>query len=148
VNLTIDVPQAVANHAVDELDVAHASAGAGGVVVVRGIGHALHATHHHHLRIAAGNRLSAGDHCLEAGAADLVDGGTGHRVGQPSEDRRLSGGGLSDTALKDATEEDLVHLLGIEAHPLQRGLDGDGAELGSGQGGEAALKGSDRGADS
>ncbi len=84
------VPQAVGDHAVDHLGVAHAQAGARGGQDVRRQAHVLHAAGDDYLGIAAADGLGAQVQGLEAGAADLVQGQAWHGVGQAGEDRRLA----------------------------------------------------------
>ena len=81
VDVVVDVPQAVEDHRVLELDVAHASAAAHGVADVGRVGHGLHAARHHHVGVTERDGLRAGDDGLEARAADLVEGGGGDGVG-------------------------------------------------------------------
>ena len=72
--LVVDVPQAVDDHGVDHLPVAHALAVARARQHVRRGAHVLLAAGDHDLAVAPGDRLRRQHHGLQAGAADGVDG--------------------------------------------------------------------------
>ncbi len=126
--LAVRVPQAVVDHPVDQLDVAHPRPGPRGAVVVGRVGHRLHAARHHHLGVPERDGLRAGDDRLEPGAAHLVERPGRRRLRQAGEDRRLARGRLSHARLEDVAHHHLVHRGGLDAGALQGGADGDGAE--------------------
>src|SRR5213076_2903478 len=66
------IPQAVADHPVHELAVPYLDPAAHAVHVVRRVGHRLHATGHHALRVRCFNRLRGEHDGLEPGAHTLL----------------------------------------------------------------------------
>jgi hypothetical protein len=90
--LVVDVPQAVDDHRVDQLPVAHALAVARVRQHVRRHAHALLAPGDHDLRVAVADGLRREHHGLEARAAHLVDGHRRHRVRQAALDDGLARG--------------------------------------------------------
>ncbi len=72
--LVVDVPQAVDDHRVDHLPVAHALAVARAEQHVRRQAHVLLAAGDDDLVVAVADRLGGEHHRLQAGAADRVDG--------------------------------------------------------------------------
>ncbi len=66
VRVAVATPEAVLDHAVDELGVPHAGAPAGGGQQVGCVGHALRAAGHHQVRVAHGDGLGAQGDGLEA----------------------------------------------------------------------------------
>src|SRR5579883_1998364 len=67
-----DIPQAILNHLINYLPVAHAVAEACLLQQVRSAAHALHAASKHHFVIAQAYRLSREYDAFQAAAADLV----------------------------------------------------------------------------
>src|SRR5690606_32812272 len=103
------VPQAVLDHGVDELDVAHLGAVAhvGGV---HGPAHALLAAGNDDGRIARLNLLRTECHRTQPRAADLVD-APGRRVdGNAGRDGSLPCGALTLSGGKDLAEDDLGYV--------------------------------------
>ena len=83
--LVVDVPQAVGDHRVDQLPVAHAVALARVQQHVRRGAHVLLAAGDDDLGVAAAHRLRRQHHGLQARAADLVDGaGPAPPCGRPA----------------------------------------------------------------
>ena len=78
--LVVHVPQAVGDHRVDQLPVAHALAVARVVQHVRRQAHALLAAGDHDLAVAVADRLRGQHHGLQARAAHLVDRQRRHRL--------------------------------------------------------------------
>src|SRR5690606_28335704 len=72
--LVVNVPQAVHDHGVDHLPVAHALAVATAVEHVRAGTHVFLATGDHDLAVAPGHGLSRQHHSLQARATHGVDG--------------------------------------------------------------------------
>ena len=126
------VPQAVLDHGVDHLLVAHASAPAG---VGSGIGsgaHVLGTAADDDVAVTGQDGAGALDDGLHAGAADHTHGVGGNGIGDTGLDGDLAGDVLAQTGGQDAAEHDLVHVLGSDVGALQGLLDHDGAHLGSG----------------
>lgn len=55
----------------------------------------------------------------------------------------MPGGGLAQVGAEDVAHEHLLHQRRVDARPPESSLDGDGAELGGGEGGERAEQGAD-----
>jgi hypothetical protein len=113
----------------------------------RGPTHALHAAGHGHARVPGLDALGRQHDRLQPAAAHLVDGIRGDGVRQPGEQGRLPGRGLADTGLHHVAHHHFVHLLGVDAGPLDRLGDGDRPELRGRQVGQPAEELADRGAD-
>ena len=96
--------------------------------------------------IAVEQCLVAKRHCAQAASAELVDapGRAFHR--DPGGDRGLAGGILALRRGQDLTHDHLGDTARLGAGTLQRGLDGDGAEIVGWHGGERAVETADRGA--
>ena len=77
-------PQAVVDHRVDELAVAHAQAFAHARQQVRAVAHRLHAAGDRDVDVAGANALGGQHHGLEPRAAHLVDGQRGDVIGEPA----------------------------------------------------------------
>ncbi len=140
------VPQAVHDHAVLQLGVAHAQAGTGLGQHVGRQAHVLHAAGDDHFGIAAANGLGGQVQGFQARAADLVQGHGRYGMRQAGADRRLARRVLPAAGGEHLAEDDFIDLGGVEAGLLQQALDHDGAELGRGNLGQAALEAADGGA--
>ncbi|MCY1372156.1 hypothetical protein D9M69_593420 [compost metagenome] len=140
------VGQAVVDHAVQRLGVAHAQAGTGGREDVGRQAHALLAAGDDHLGVAAADRLDAQVQGLEAGAAELVQGHGRHRVGQAGEDGGLARRVLAGACGEHLAEDDLIDLLALEAGLRQQLADHRGAQFLGGDVGQGALEAADGGA--
>ena len=81
--LSVNVPEPVVDHRVEELTVAQPVALARPGQEIRRTAHALHAAGDHEARIAESDRLVGQHDGLQAGPADLVDRRCAHLVGQP-----------------------------------------------------------------
>jgi hypothetical protein len=81
--LVVDVPQAVDDHRVDELGVAHAEAVARAEQHVRRRAHVLLAAGDDDVGVAAAHRLRGEHHRLQSGPAHDVDRHGGHFLGIP-----------------------------------------------------------------
>ncbi len=140
------IPQAIADHGVDDLRVTHAQAGAGAGHDVVGQAHVLLAAGDDHLGVAATDRLGTQVQGLEARAADLVQGHGRHGEGQAGLDR-----GLARRVLPGACGQHLAHDHFVDFSRVQAGLrqqlaDHRSAQLDGGHIGERALEAADRGA--
>ena len=143
--LVVDVPQAVDDHRVDQLRVAHAKAVARAVQHVRRRAHVLLAARDHDVRVAAGDGLRAQHRRLEAGAADLVDGHRRDHVGQAGPDRRLARRVLPDAGREHLAHDDFGDLVGRDARALQHLPDDVRAQPGRRHAGEGPAELADRG---
>ena len=122
------VPQAVLDHGVDEVEVAHL----GAVAQVRGVlrlAHALLAAGDDDGRGARLDLLSAERDGAQARAANLVD-APGRAVDRNAGgDRRLAGRVLALAGRQDLAEDDLGDVARLHAGALDGRLDGDLSEL-------------------
>ena len=139
------VPQPVLDHGVDEFDVAHLDAAAQ-ILRVRGHAHRFLAAGDDDVGIAVEQRLIAERDGAQARAAELVDapGRAFHR--NAGGDRGLAGRVLALRRGQDLAHDHFGDAARLDAGALQRGLDGDGAEIVGRRGGEGAVETSDRGA--
>src|SRR6266513_783556 len=94
-------PEAILDHPVDHLLIAELHAVAHAIYVVRRIRHRLLSTGDHNLPVAG----------LEPGSADLLDGHRGYCRRNSRLDRSLTRGRLSDAALDDVAEDDLLDVV-------------------------------------
>src|SRR5579863_9346121 len=142
----VGVLQSVEEHVIDDVVVAHAVAGARAGEEVGSAGHGFHAARHHDLGGARQDQVMA-EHCrLHAGAADLVDGGAGHRLRDVGAEGGLARGRLAEAGRQHAAHDHFADLLALDAGLGERGLDCGGAELGGAHVGELALERTDGGA--
>src|SRR5262249_37901417 len=93
----------------------------------------FHSSRDRQLVLARPNRVGRVHHGAHAGAADLVKGDAGNRVGDSRTERRLAGGSLADSGLEDVAHDDLLHLVRFDSRFFQGATDGGGAQ---GRGGE------------
>ena len=130
--VVVSVPQAVLDHLVNQLLVAHASAPAG-VGSGEGSGaHVLGAAADDHVSVAGQDGAGTLDDGLHTGAAHHADGISGNGIGDASLDGNLAGHVLAEASGQDAAEHQLIHLLGLHAGAVQSFLNDDGAQIGSG----------------
>ena len=101
-------PQAVVDHRVDDLAVAHAQPFAHARQQVRAVAHRLHAAGDGDVDVAGADALVGEHHGLEARAAHLVDGQRGDVVGEPAAERRLPRRVLSEARADDVAHDALV----------------------------------------
>ena len=138
-------PQAVLDHGVDQLHVAHLGAVAH-LGRVGCLAHAFLSAGDDHVRLAELDGLEALRDGTQARAADLVHevGGAvlGDAGGQQCLACRVHAGGRG----QDLAEHNFIDIFSRDAGALQRARDGDGAQLGSGQARECSVEGSDGGA--
>ena len=122
------IPQAVADHGVDELQIAHLLTGA----QIRGMGgeaHGFLTARHHDAAVALRDRLGAQRHGAKARAADHVDAPGGAVDGNAGGDGCLARGVLSLRRGQHLAENDFGDLLTRDLGALQGRLDGDLAQL-------------------
>ena len=131
-------PEAVVDHGVDGLRVAHAKTFARGGKKVGRVGHGLHATGDGDLGVADGDGLGCEANGFEAGAADHVDGESGDGVGETTAQRGLARGILAEAGGEDAAHDALGDFGGIDGGAFDGGAHCDGSELDGGEMGECA----------
>ena len=139
------VPQAVLDHLVDNLLVAHTGAPAFVGQGVRSSTHVLGAAADHDVGVTGQDGTGTLDDRLHAGAADHAHGVSGNGIGDASLHRDLTGGVLALTGSEDAAEHQLVHVLGSDVSALQGFLDNDSAHVHGGGVLQRATKGADSG---
>ena len=122
--------QAVVHHRVDQGTVAHAVALTGLGQQVGRLGHRLHAAGHDDVGLARLDVEIGEVDGVDAREAHLVDGGGRDAERDAGVDRRLAGCHLAGAGQQHLAHEDVVDLLGREPGPLERGRDGEAAELG------------------
>src|SRR6266850_2264730 len=144
--LVVDVPQAVHDHRVDELGVAHAEAVARAVQHMRREAHRLLAARDDDVGIAVRDRLRAEHRRFQSRAAHLVDGHRGNHVRQPGLDRGLARAVLADAGGQHLAHDHLGNLLGLHARALEHVLDYQRAKLRGGRLRQRATELADRGA--
>ena len=124
------VAQAVVDHRVDRLGVAHAEAEARLLEQVRRVAHRLHAAGDADVEVAGADRGVEDPGRAHAGRADLVDRLRGDLLRDAGLDLRLARGDLALAGLQDLAHDDVLDLLGGDVGALERGLDREPAELG------------------
>ena len=140
------VPQAVGDHGIDDLRVAHAQAGACAGQNVGRQAHVLHAAGDDHFGIAAADRLHGQMHGLEARAAYLVQRHGRYGVGQAGLDRGLARGVLPGAGGEHMAEDDFIDLGRVDTGLFQQGADHGGAQFDCRHIGQRALETADGGA--
>ena len=144
--VVISVPQAVLDHGVHDLLVAHAGAPA----LVRqskgSSGHVLGAAGQDHISVAGQDAAGALDDALHTGAAHHTHGVSGNLEGDAGLHSGLAGRVLAQTSGEDAAEHNLVYLLGLHAGAVEGFLHDHSAHLSGGHILQASAKGTDGGA--
>ena len=138
------VVQSVAQHAVVDLDIAHALTPAPTGHEVRRLIHVFHSTGDGGVDMAEPDLLRRRCDCLRTRAADAINGHRGHGDGNTAVDRGLTrrihaGSGLDDIAHHHAADAP-----GIEARAPQRLANHRSAQLGGWRGFQCAVEGPDR----
>ncbi len=141
----VGVFQAVQEHAVHHLAMAHAHAGAGLGQQVRRLAHVFHAASDHDVIGACLDLVVGHDHGLHAGAAHLVDGGAAGAVGNAGSTGGLARRGLAEACGQYATHDHFLHIRRLEAGAFNGGLDGDSAQIRRAHGAEGAHHAAHRG---
>ncbi|MNZ92263.1 hypothetical protein D3C78_1112830 [compost metagenome] len=140
------IPQAVGDHAVDQLAVAHALPGSRRRHHVGGQAHVLLASGDHHLGITATDGLGRQVQGLEARTADFVQGQRRHTVGQAGLDRGLAGRVLPGAGGEYLAENHLIDLCRVQPGLLQQALDHGSAQVYRRHVGQGTLEAADGGA--
>ena len=141
--VVIGVPQAVLDHGVHQLLVAHTSAPAGVHGGKRSGAHVLGTAADHDVGVTGQDGTGTLDDGLHAGAADHAHGIGGDGIGDTSLDGDLTGHILALGRGQDAAEHQLIHILGSHVCALQSLLDHHGAHFG----GRGVLQGAAKGTD-
>src|SRR5690606_17890711 len=122
------IPQPVADHRVDEAEIAHLVAGAQ-IGRMRRLAHAFLAASDHDAAVAVHDRLPAKRDRAQARAAELVDAPGRHFHRQAGIDRGLTGRILALRGRKDLAHDHFADVTGSHAGALQRALDPDLPEI-------------------
>jgi hypothetical protein len=138
------VREAVVDHRVEGLGVAHAVAEPRLRQQVGRLRHRLHAAPDGDLHLARADLRVQDRRRPDAGGADLVDRLGGDLLRDPGLDLGLAGGDLALTRLQDLPHHDVLDLLGRHVGALERALDGQTAELRGVERAEAAAELADR----
>jgi len=138
--LVVDVPQAVHDHRVDRLEVAHAEAVARTVDDVRRGAHVFLAAGDDDLGVACLQRLRRQVGGFQAGAADMVDGEAGNGIRQARLDDRLARRVLADAGSQHLAEDGFADQVRIDAGFGQQALDHMCTQLGRRDLGQAAAE--------
>src|SRR5205085_11204768 len=122
--------QAVVDHRVEHLRVAHAVAEAALWEQVRSLRHRLHpAGHDRPLDVAGTDVLVGHPDRAKAGSTDLVDGLGADLLGDSALDLSLARGDLPLPRLQHLAEYDVLDLVGRDARALESAGDGGATEL-------------------
>ena len=113
------VPQAVADHRIDEFAIAHTVAKAGLLQQVRRPAHTLHATGNDNLGVTQLDGLGRQCHRLETAATHFVNRHRRNINRQPGIDRCLASRILPKASLQHIAHDHLFHLTRFEVGPLQ-----------------------------
>ncbi|MNE03951.1 hypothetical protein D3C80_964710 [compost metagenome] len=123
-----------------DLAVAHAQAGTGLFQHVGGVGHAFHATGHHHAVAARLEQVVGQHHGLHAGAAELVDGGAAGGGGQAGIQRGLARRALLEAGGQHVAHDHFLHVGRRNAGAADGFAYGQCAQVNGGHAGQAALE--------
>ena len=100
----------------------------------------------HDFGVTVKQRLIAQRHRTQTAAAQLVDAPCRAFDRNAGRNRSLSGGVLALRGSEDLAHDDFRNTARLDAGALQRGLDGDGAQIVGRQRRESTVEASDRGA--
>jgi hypothetical protein len=138
------VAQAVLDHRVQGLGVAHAEAAAGAGQQVRRLAHRLHAAADRDLEVPGAHGLVDHAHGAHAAGAHLVDRLGGDLDRDAGLDLRLARGDLALSGLQHGAHHDVLDLLGRHVRTVQRLPDGNAAQMRGGEGGQTSPELADR----
>ncbi|MNN25276.1 hypothetical protein D3C81_1387450 [compost metagenome] len=143
--LVVHVPQAVDDHGVDHLEVAHAETVARTVHRMRRGAHVFLAAGDDDVGVAALDRLRRQVRCLQAAAADFIDGKCGDAARQASLDHGLARGVLADGGRQYLAQDRFADQVRVDAGLCQQALDYMRAQFGRRNLGQAATEFADCG---
>ncbi|EAZ58424.1 hypothetical protein PA2G_01665 [Pseudomonas aeruginosa 2192] len=126
--LVVGVFEAVEEHVVEHLAVAHAVAATGALQQVGRVGHAFHAPGQRDPGAAGEQRVMGEHQRLHARAAHLVQRRARRAARQSGAKHRLARRRLALAGGEHAAEHGLVHFVGLQARPLHRGAHRRGTE--------------------
>ena len=136
----VGVFQAVKHHVVEDLAVADTNAAAALGQQVRRVGHAFHATGHHHVVAAHQQHVMRHHGGFHARAAHLGQGHRARAFGQAALERGLPRRCLALTGHQAVAEQDLGHEIRRDIGAFHGGLDRGAAQVVCGQRGKVALE--------
>ena len=139
------VPEAVPDHLVHKLGIAHAAPPACGGQDIGSLRHVLHAACHHTAGLSGADGQRGFRHGLEAGTADLVHRPRRDLHGDTGLDGGLTRGVLAQPRLKDVAHDDFFHHAGIHATPGKGRADDHGPQLDGRDRGERTAETAQRG---
>ncbi|MNP34200.1 hypothetical protein D3C76_1274760 [compost metagenome] len=137
------VPQTVLNHAVDQLRMTHAQTGACLGQDIGAQAHVFLTASDHQLRVTATDGLHGQVNCLQARAADFVQGQGRGGLWQARLDGCLARGVLPGTCAQHLAEDHFIDLAGIDTGLLQQLTNYRGAQVGGGNLGQRSLEAAD-----
>ena len=105
------IPQAVLDHAVDQLTVAQTQPGTRAVDQVWRLTHAFLPPGDNHFGVTTADRLHRQMDRLQTRTADLIDGQRRYAIGQPGVQRGLTCRVLATTGRQHLTEDHFIHLI-------------------------------------
>ena len=143
--VVVSFPQAVLDHGIHHLGVAHAGAVTAGRNGIRRCGHVLGTAADNDVGVTCLDGASTFDDGLHAGTTHHANRVGGNGEGQAGLDAHLTGNVLTLSSRQDATEHQFIHLLGLDAGAVQGFLDHDGTQIGSGNILQGTTKGTDCG---
>ena len=111
--IVVRIPEAIIDHRVDHVLVAHTEPRSGTCQEIGSIAHALHPARDDYFTVARENGLSAEHDCLHAASTDFVDRQGRHRLRQTRIDRSLPCGRLTHAGRENVAHEDFRHLLDV-----------------------------------
>jgi len=123
------VPEAVVDHGVHHLAVAHAQAFADLEEEVRAIAHGLHAAGDGNVDVAGCDALRGEHHGFEPRTADLVDRERAHGNWEPAAQSSLTCRRLAHTGAHHVAHEAFVHARGIDTGTGDGFAHGKGAQV-------------------
>ena len=138
--LVVDVPQAIDNHGVHHIPVAHALAVAAAHQHVGRGAHVFLAAGNDDFAVPIGHRLGGQHDGLEARSAYRVNSKRRCFFGYTAFHQRLARRVLARTGGKHLAHDDFAHLIGRQAGALQQIANDRGAQLGGGHFGQASAK--------
>ena len=138
--LVVDVPQAVHDHGVHHIPVAHALALAAAQQHVGRGAHVFLAAGDHDFAVAIGHGLGGQHHGLKTGAAHRVDGERRGFFGHATLDERLARRVLARACRQHLAHDDFTNLVGAQPGALQQVFDDRSTQLRRRHFGQAAAK--------